>query len=283
MNKKIIYIAAIALPVFIMARMPEQLSFGAPVSSSGAPDEVTCATSGCHDDSKINNGNALLSVEVGNSITKYVPGQTYPIKVKISESNVNRFGFQIVALKDNDHLNAGNMIITDNIRTQVRQNDIALMDRQYVTYTYQGTEPYVPGVGEWTFNWTAPEKNEGPVTLYIASVSANNDNSDKGDHVYTTSLKLSPNDQTSINDNTNEFNNISVTNVSNELLINIRLSGEKQIKCDLYNVQGSLVKTLFDEKLSVAEKRIAADVPKGVYFVRLMAGQNKKTTKIIIQ
>jgi hypothetical protein len=267
-----------------MAKMPEQLSFGAPVSSSGAPDEVTCATSGCHDDSPINKGNALLSVTVGNNITKYVPGKTYLITVRISESAVNRFGFQVVALKNTDHLNAGDMAVLDPTRTQIITNDIALQDRKYVTYTYQGTEPFAPGIGEWTMNWTAPAQNEGPVTLYIASVSANNDNSDKGDHVYTTSIVLSPEEAASVNDNASEMSSqIFFNNSSKELTVNLQLQNERQVKCYLYNVQGGLVKTLFDEKIRSVEKKIALDVPNGVYLIKLSSVQGEKTTKIIVQ
>ena len=284
MNKKIIYLAIAMLPLFIMATMPRELSFGAPVSSSGAPDEVTCANSGCHDDALINNGKALLQAEVSSGITKYVPGKTYPITVRISEPGINRFGFQIVALKNSDHANAGEMSITDGLRTQIISNDIALQDRKYVTYTYQGTEPFAPGVGEWTMNWTAPDKNVGPVTLYIASVSANNDNTDKGDHVYTTSLTLSPDDASAVNEKTNELQtNVFFSNTSKELNISLQLQNEKQVKCLLYSIEGRLVKILFDERVMTTEKKVALDVPTGVYLVKLAAGQNEKTTKIVIE
>jgi hypothetical protein len=284
MNKKIIYLAILMVPILIMAKMPEQLSFGAPVSSSGAPDEVTCATSGCHDDSKINSGNALLQVKIGDDITNYVPGKVYPITVKISEPGVKRFGFQIVAVKNSDHLNAGDMSITDVARTQVITNDIAIQDRKYVTYTYPGTEPSAPGEGEWTMNWTAPEKNVGPVTLYIASVSANNDNTDKGDHVYTTALTLNPDGAASVHDHADDMQTrVFFNNSSKELSISLQLSSEKQVKCLLYNIQGRLVKNLFDEKTISTEKKILLDVPNGVYLVKLSSEHHQKTTKIIVQ
>jgi hypothetical protein len=284
MNKKIIYLAIVMLPILIMARMPEQLSFGAPVSSSGAPGEVTCAKSGCHDDSPINKGNALLQAEMGNNITKYIPGKTYPLTVRIAESGVNRFGFQIVALKNNDNMNAGDISVMDGLRTQVITNDIELQDRKYGTYTYQGTEPFAPGVGEWTMNWTAPDKNVGPITLYIASVSANNDNTDKGDHVYTASLTLSPDDAASVNDKAGDLlTNVFFSNTSKELNIALQLQNEKNVKCLLYTIQGRLVKVLFEERVTSTEKKIVMDVPNGVYLVKLSAGQNEKTTKIVIE
>ncbi|HRG39165.1 MAG TPA: T9SS type A sorting domain-containing protein [Bacteroidia bacterium] len=284
MNRKIVYLGMLLLPVLIMAKMPKELSFGAPVSSSGAPGEVTCAHSGCHDDGTVNSGKALLQAEIGDNIKTYIPGKTYPIKVRITEAGVNRFGFQVVALKNSDQLNAGDMAITDAFRTQIITNEIELKDRRYVTYTYEGTEPFAPGVGEWTMNWTAPDKNVGPVTVYIASVSANNDNTDKGDHVYTTALTLSPDEASTVNEQKADMRStVFFSNASKELNIALQLQNEKQVQCLLYTIEGRLVKMLFDERIINAEKKIGLDVPHGVYLVKLTAGQDVKTTKIVIQ
>jgi len=284
MNKKIVYLGMLLLPVLIMAKMPKELSFGAPVSSSGAPGEVTCARSGCHDDGSVNNGNAILHAEIGDNIKTYVPGKTYPVKVRITEAGVNRFGFQVVALKNSDQSNAGDMNVSDAFRTQLITNEIELKDRKYITYTYEGTEPFSPGVGEWTMNWTAPEKNVGPVTLYIASVSANDDHTDKGDHVYTTALTLSPDEASAVNEHAVDMrSNMFFSNTSKELTIALQLQNEKQVKCLLYTIEGRFVKTLFDERVSNTEKKIGLDVPHGVYLVKLSTGQDVKTTKIVIE
>ncbi len=290
MNKKVTYLAILMVPIFIMAKLPERLRSGAPlssaapVSSSGAPNEVTCAASGCHDDGKINSGSALLKVKFGDDITSYVPGKVYPITVKIADSGVNRFGFQIVALKNSDNMNAGVMSVMDLDRTQIVSNDIALQDRKYVTYTNQGTEPSAPGEGEWTMNWTAPDKSEGPVTLYIASVSANNDNTDKGDHVYTTKLTLTPDAAAAIDDHSADMHTtVLFNNSSKELSVGIQLLNEKQVQCAVYTIEGRLVKSLFDERTAATEKKITLDIPHGLYLVKLSAGQIEKTTKIIVQ
>ncbi|HET6225608.1 MAG TPA: choice-of-anchor V domain-containing protein [Bacteroidia bacterium] len=284
MNKKMLYSAIALLPIFIMAKMPESLSFGAPVSSTGAPDEATCTKSGCHDDNPLNKGNATLNVKIGDNITKYIPGKTYPITIRIAENGVNRFGFQAVALKDNDHLNAGTMLITDEARTQIVSNEITLQDRMYVTYTYPGTDPLVPGVGEWTMNWTAPQQNAGPVTLYVASVSANDDHSDKGDHVYTTSLTLSPDDQTSVKENDGELPaTVCINGISKEVRISMQLQNEKRVKCALYNMEGRMVKILFDEKITSIDKAFELDVAAGIYIVRMTSENKEKNTKISIQ
>lgn len=190
MIKRTIYLVLLAIPLFIMAKLPEKSSSGAPAGHTGAPGEGTCATIGCHDDNSVNSGQAQLSIDLG-AITHYVPGKIYPIKIKISEPSVERFGFQLVALVNSDTSNAGSFQITDALRTQTTQSTYQFQSREYVTYTYDGTDAVSTGSGEWTVNWKAPLTNKGTVTFYASGVSANDDESDQGDHVYTISRTLS--------------------------------------------------------------------------------------------
>src|SRR5688572_2428602 len=82
-------------------------SSGAPASHTGAPDEQTCATAGCHDDNPVNAGKALVGIDIG-SVTRYTPGKNYTLKVRIADSAIRRFGFQIVALSS-DNKNLGRL------------------------------------------------------------------------------------------------------------------------------------------------------------------------------
>jgi hypothetical protein len=82
----------------------------------------------------------------------------------------------------------GKFTITDKERTQLVSNSYELKDREYVTYTFNGTDAVSNGLGEWVVNWTAPENATKPVVFYVAGVSANDDMSDKGDKVYTRSF-----------------------------------------------------------------------------------------------
>ncbi|MEO6902982.1 MAG: choice-of-anchor V domain-containing protein [Bacteroidia bacterium] len=183
MKNKIVIISLVLVGFIIIAASPKRSSSGAPVSSTGAPNETTCAKSGCHDDNSVNSGKATLSLEVGDSIANYIPGKTYLLKIKMAEKAVTRFGFQIVALNHNN-VNAGKFQLTDKARTQLISNNLELTDRQYVTYTFGGTDG-INGASEWTLNWIAPKTNVGPISFYVAGVSADDDMSDKGDYVYT--------------------------------------------------------------------------------------------------
>ncbi len=190
-SKHIVMSLFAGISIAIMAMIPEKSSSGAPASHTGAPGEASCATGSCHDDNSVNSGNAILSIDLG-TVANYTPGQTYPVKVRIKEGSVNRFGFEILALVNSDSSNAGTLQLADAYRTQLTKNQYALFNRQYITYTYDGTDAVSPGVGEWIVNWKAPATNVGPVTFYASGVSADDDESDKGDHVYTKSLVLQP-------------------------------------------------------------------------------------------
>ena len=151
MKKKIVYICLATLPFLMVAFAPERSSAGAPASHTGAPGEQTCATVGCHDDNVVNTGTASLNIEVGSGVTQYVAGQTYPIKIKISDANVNRFGFQLVALDDKSNKNVGTFEIVDHERTQFMLNEhsATLKNRNYVTYTFAGTDATTRRLLQW--------------------------------------------------------------------------------------------------------------------------------------
>jgi hypothetical protein len=191
MKKTSILILIIGLPFINLATRIERSSSGAPAAHTGAPNEATCAVSGCHDDNKVNAGTAQLSIEVGNNLQQYTPGETYPIKIKIADSQVQRFGFQIVALYAQDAENAGTLSITDALRTQIVTDLSGVINRKYATYTFRGTDAVSTGNGEWAVNWTAPLAAKGSVTFYVGAVSTNDDMGDKGDYVYTKSITIS--------------------------------------------------------------------------------------------
>jgi hypothetical protein len=191
MKKSIAYLSFITLTgiLFISASL-EKSSSGAPASHTGAPGEMTCAASGCHDDHTINAGTASLELTIGKGETSVVPGKTYPIKIKISDKNISRFGFQLVALDSKTQANSGTLFINDSLRTKLVSNSYKLKDRKYATYSFNVTDATSEGMSEWVVNWTAPLDLKHSVDFYVSAVSANDDMHDKGDHVYTSKLSI---------------------------------------------------------------------------------------------
>ncbi|HRE57115.1 MAG TPA: hypothetical protein PLW09_04780 [Candidatus Kapabacteria bacterium] len=261
-------------------------SAGAPVSSTGAPEETTCATSSCHDTAPLNSGNAVTDFHI-NGLEQgqyYIPGHTYRMHVIVAEPEVMRFGFQIVAV-NKEGKNVGTFLITDADRTQSMHNEIRLTDRQYLTYTYAGTSAVETGKGEWTFDWKAPETME-EVTFYLATVSANNDGTDKGDYSYTMNKTIRVNSATSVAENTSlTQSQITIApNPTNEESIIVKLS-EPSDNAPAYIVtaiNGQRIHPLSVTKLSAdkVEIRLAKDIANGVYT--LTESRSQITSSFII-
>lgn len=185
MKKAIVNILIGSAVLIAFAATPGRSSSGAPASHTGAPNEKTCATSGCHDDGKLNEGDAKVSVEIGNKHKSLKGGKTYPVRIRITDPGKVRFGFQILALDTLTKSSVGKFTIVDKERTQLVSNMYELKNREYVTYTFNGTDAVKDGLGEWIVNWTAPENLSSSIVFFVGAVSANDDMSDKGDKVYT--------------------------------------------------------------------------------------------------
>ena len=195
-------------------------SFGAPPSSTGAPGESTCAQSGCHDDSQIGDQSKADLLFNNSSISSYSPDEIYPLSLHVQDPSINRFGFQLVALDDNGD-QCGSFIISDSEHTQILFNELEIKDREYVTYKHAGTYPKIPGSHSWNMKWKAPSKGKGKVHFYFATVSANNDNSDKGDKVFLHSMSLKEQIQTGCQDLCKKLgdNQINTFVKNNQLII----------------------------------------------------------------
>ena len=264
MKKITLLIVFSAFAFVAFNNLPGTISAGAPAQSTGAPDEKDCSTSGCHSDFRINSGTAQLSLSIANNITQYEPGKAYPVTVSIADPGLVRFGFQVVVLKNSDHANIGTIKLTEPQRTQIIEGYGALADRKYITYTYPGTDAVSAGLGQWSFNWIAPETNEGPVTFYVASIAANNDGTDSGDHSYSKKLIL---------DSPLTASTIFPTISSGEFFL-----GQGIESVSVFNMSGQKIggTVLPDHTLDLSAE------PEGVYFVAFTYGEKTDCKKIVI-
>ncbi len=283
MSKKIISLFIII--IVATAAMVDTMSNGAPASSTGAPGETSCTMSGCHDDNVINSGGGVSSLALDNGLSYYVPGTTYTVHVQISQSNSIRFGFQLIALKDADSSNIGTFNITEASRTQLLSGTGNLSSRKYVTYTYPGTNAVTPGNGSWSFQWTAPFVDEGPITLYLATVAANDDGTDGGDHCYLSSLQLYPTalgvEQFSAAQQFSVFPNPS----SDQIKVHYSLKKTSAVKLELLDLKGTKLESwnfaaqlagTFDQTVN-----LNYDCPKGLYLLRFTMDDKETIVKKI--
>ena len=149
-------------------------SFGPDDELTGAPGEDNCTK--CHA------GNALNAIGGSFMLTVpqvYTPGEMYDIVVNLTRSGQSRWGFEMTALNENN-VRAGTFAIADG-NTQVSEAN----SRQYIKQTTAGSAQGKRNSNQWTFKWTAPTNDVGPITFYAAGNAANNADFTAGDYIYT--------------------------------------------------------------------------------------------------
>ncbi|HKU76949.1 MAG TPA: PQQ-dependent sugar dehydrogenase [Pyrinomonadaceae bacterium] len=163
-------------------------SAGPPAGYTGAPLEEPEACAECHVPPDA--GTGTISI---NAPQTYVPGQTYPITVTHTNSDPTRlrWGFELTVLDTASDEKAGELQSTDGL-TQVLDNAGPNSARQYIEHTAAGTFIGQQNGASWTFNWTAPPVDVGPVTFYAAGNQANNDGNTSGDYIYKTFVASAP-------------------------------------------------------------------------------------------
>ncbi|MBK7709492.1 MAG: VCBS repeat-containing protein [Acidobacteria bacterium] len=144
---------------------------GPPNGFSGAPGENDCRA--CHFD---NDGLGQFTLGVP---PVYFPGRTYQVTVTHTNADTTRkrWGFQMTSLNAAE-TGAGTFANTNN-QTQNGTDS----GRSYINHTNVGSFANQTGGATWSFNWTAPLTNVGPIGFYAAGNQANNDHNPDGDQI----------------------------------------------------------------------------------------------------
>ena len=168
-------------------RPVQAFSAGPPAGYTGAPGEEPEACAECHVPPDAGTGHISITAP-----QTYVPGQTYQISVTHSNNDPTRvrWGFELTVLDTSDE-KAGNLQTTDSF-TQILNNQGPGGARQYIEHSAVGTFVGQQNGASWTFNWTAPATDIGPVTFYTAGNQANNDGNTSGDYIYKTFVASAP-------------------------------------------------------------------------------------------
>ena len=161
-------------------------SSGPPDEKTGAPNENTCAQTGCHtgNDLNVSGGSLMLTVP-----ETYVPNEVYTIVVDLSRTGQSRWGFEMTAL-DADNARAGSFTVGAAGNTQLSETG----GKQYIKQTATGTAAGTTDAHSWEFKWTAPDADIGPITFYASGNAANGDfvHIGGGDYIYTEQAESTP-------------------------------------------------------------------------------------------
>ncbi len=151
---------------------------GPPPARTGAPLEGDCTE--CHAGTAVNGGGGEVTIE---GPLAYEPGETYDLEVRITDSSVTKWGFELTVLDAASDAAVGTLTATASGTETVESGG-----RQYLRQTS------VPSASEsfaWLFEWTAPSEDAGDVIFYAAGNAAGGfGNSPLGDHIYTGSTSV---------------------------------------------------------------------------------------------
>jgi uncharacterized protein (TIGR03437 family) len=198
-GKKIVFAflaAMVPMLLFAYASGPDPRYTAAP---GDAP--LACASSGCHtglsQGGPINAAGGAVTATFSSGTT-YTPGQPVTITVNVTDPVNTLHGFQMTARLESNLAtaqagrfsyasNSGVFVLCDNNIPRTPTGNCS------TTAPVEFIEHDAPRTGTWTFTWTPPATNQGPVHFYIAGNAVNGDGiNDAADHVYTKSYVLQP-------------------------------------------------------------------------------------------
>jgi hypothetical protein len=158
-------------------------SGGPPLGVTGDFAQPNCTD--CHSGNSLNAAGGTFTIS--GVPAEYAPGNTYPITVTIAKAGQSRWGFELATRVVTSGQQAGTLTATNTTNTQVRSSG----GIQYISHTGPGTQAG-SAQGTWTFNWTAPATAVGGIRFGAAGNAANNNLSNSGDFIYTTTVTINP-------------------------------------------------------------------------------------------
>lgn len=185
MKKKIVSFSALLIAILCVSFSPMyKIGIAGFVES---PDESNCTD--CHG-GIANSGPGSVAISSPTLPDwKYKPGQTYDVSVTVAQPGIKLFGFAMEALTSAGK-DAGKLEVIDIDQTHLDSSDISGTMRQCITHSFNGGR--TDDSHTFTFKWTAPAKDVGPITFYSAGNAANANNLKTGDAIYTKSQVLTP-------------------------------------------------------------------------------------------
>jgi hypothetical protein len=233
--KKTLLCLAICISTYIL--MQPKYSHGStqqpPLARTGAPGEMSCASSGCH--SGVATANSPnISIDFGGGLSTYQAGVTYQITIANSAAGA-KYGFEMVAL-DNNGDNVG--VFTGNSSQNTKVTASTSNGRSYVHH-FNATTTAV-----YTFQWQAPPTNVGIVTFYAACNAANGNALGTGDFIHLKQLAVDFN--TAIGDapapaTKNRIITYPNPLIGSDLFVAYRLPEAQNISLEIYDLNGKLM------------------------------------------
>jgi hypothetical protein len=250
---------------------------GAPAGYTGSPGDGGSDCTACHSGTSVTGPTGMIDSDI--QFSGYIPDSTYTISAYISESGVNKFGFEISPQDANGNL-MGTMTVTNSTETKLISNN------KYITHTSSGNTG-TNNSKSWSFTWTAPSANSGDVTFYGAFNAANDNGTTAGDKIYTYSLTASEAISTGIPENMNVSTDCNVYPNPIRSAFSISYKNEKSgnVLVELLDLNGRVISKLLETNRSEGlqnENLEINEINTGVYFIKITTAMSSYTQRIMV-
>jgi uncharacterized protein (TIGR03437 family) len=163
-----------------------------PVRRTGNPADdngATCMV--CHGGAAVNSGLGHLVIRA----LPYTPGAKQIVEVDIRDPNASKWGFQLTArLASDPTKEAGTFTANDSIRVRCGPAGATYApcgdEIEFASHSFASTEPGLRGGKTFQIEWTAPATDVGQVVFYAAGNAANNNTTNTGDMIYSTTHRI---------------------------------------------------------------------------------------------
>lgn len=191
----------------LLSTLARAYEYGPNPRYTAAPgdDKLACATASCHTGlpagGPINPAGGGVSAVFSSGSTYTPGGPPITITVTVTDPKNTRYGFQMTARLESDLTNgqagdftagSNQLVLCDDGSAKLAgkkcpaASPVQFIEHDYNTGSQVSTTPY-------TFTWTPPATDAGPVHFYVAGNAVNgNLLADSNDHVYTNSYVLKP-------------------------------------------------------------------------------------------
>jgi uncharacterized protein (TIGR03437 family) len=188
LSKLIPCLLAGALPVALIA-----FSTGPPIKRTGAAVDGSLDCTACHRTFAPANSDPAGSVKIETA--SYKPGASQIIRVTVQHPEAVRWGFQLTARPISDETKMAGTFTADTgvrVRCDPDGRDAPCGGAlEFVEHAEPTTHIGSNGSATFLVQWTPPATDVGEVVFYAAGNAANNNGTNAGDRIYTTSQKIS--------------------------------------------------------------------------------------------
>lgn len=257
----------------------------APTGFTGAPGEGSCSQTGCHVGNSGTNIPNVLNLGSSGMINGITPNTQYNLTITLG-NNASKYGFSLTAL-DGSNNGAGTFQVTSANNS--------------VTDTSNGRS-YLSHLNATSFNafagkWTSPATIPSELKFYLAANRSNDDGTNAGDQIILNQYNFDFTSNTFVLEGTVGVEPINVDDATEVTMFPNPVQGDlnliftngefQNVKAEIYNLNGQLVKELMNEELSSGSHdrsfNVGGELNTGMYLVKMYMGEQSYFKKIMVQ